>query len=93
MCLAEVSPVLEISVHHPVGEALATDTNSFKYAVTGELMHHEGRVDHTCQKRHGRRNDSSATETATVSINLSECQPQFLSVKAGHQSLTELYTA
>lgn len=54
---AGISPVLEVRVHHPVGEALATNTDALKYTVTGELVHHEGRVDHTCQKSYGRESE------------------------------------
>ncbi|MPC97324.1 hypothetical protein E2C01_092635 [Portunus trituberculatus] len=40
----------DIGVDHPVGEALATDTNAFKHAVTSKLVHDESRVDHTCRE-------------------------------------------
>ena len=40
-------PMFEVRVIHPVGEALTTNTNTFKHTVTGELMHHQSRVHHT----------------------------------------------
>jgi len=39
--------VLEVGVLHTVGEALTTDTDTFKYTVTGELMHNEASIDNT----------------------------------------------
>jgi hypothetical protein len=44
------SPELEVRIHHPVGESLTTDTDAFKHTVTGELVHHEVRVDETCRE-------------------------------------------
>ena len=38
--------MLEVGVHHPVGEALPADTDALKHTVTGELVHHQVRVDH-----------------------------------------------
>ena len=47
-------PVLEVGVDHPVGEALAANTDSFKHTVTGELVHHKVRVNHTCEEQRRR---------------------------------------
>jgi hypothetical protein len=49
--LSKYSPHFEIRIHHPVGEALTTDTDPFKYTVTGELMHHQVRVNETWRER------------------------------------------
>ena len=40
--------MLEVRIQHPVGEALSADTDTLQDAVTGELVHHEGGVDHAC---------------------------------------------
>lgn len=42
-------PMLEIRIDHPVWEALATNTDTFKHTVTSQLMHDEGRVSYTCE--------------------------------------------
>jgi hypothetical protein len=49
--LLEYLPELEIRIHHPVGETLTTNTDSFKYTVTGQLMHHQVRVNETCREK------------------------------------------
>jgi hypothetical protein len=43
-------PQLEIRVNHPVGESFTTDTDTFKYTVTGELVHHQVRIDETWER-------------------------------------------
>lgn len=40
------SPKLEVWIVHSVGEALAANTDTLEYTVTGELMHHEVRVNY-----------------------------------------------
>lgn len=40
-------PQLEVGVHHSVRETLTTDTDTFKYTVTGQLVHHQVSVDKT----------------------------------------------
>jgi hypothetical protein len=44
-------PQLKVGINHPVGESLTTDTDAFKYTVTGELVHHQVRVDETYARR------------------------------------------
>lgn len=38
-------PELEVGVDHPVGEALAANTDTFKYTVTSQLVHHKMGID------------------------------------------------
>lgn len=40
-----LSPLSEIRVHHSIGESFATNTDTLKHAVAGELMHHEMGID------------------------------------------------
>ena len=59
-----VSPVSEVVVHHPVGEALPADADALQYAVTGQLVHHQVSVDHACtghpgQTGHGEEGSGS----------------------------------
>jgi hypothetical protein len=44
---AKFSPVLELVVDHPVGEALPANPYSLEDAVAGQLMHHEAGVEDT----------------------------------------------
>lgn len=37
----------EVLVCDPVGEAFAADTDALKHTVAGQLMHHQGCIDHT----------------------------------------------
>jgi hypothetical protein len=39
--LVKYLPQLEIGINHPVRESLTTDTDTLKYTVTGELVHHQ----------------------------------------------------
>ena len=43
----QYSPVPEVLVGNPVGEALTTNTDAFKHTVAGQLMHHQGSVNDT----------------------------------------------
>lgn len=40
-------PKFEIWVYHPVGETFTTDTDTFKYTVTCQLVHYQVGVDHS----------------------------------------------
>lgn len=33
--------MFEVGIVHPVGETLSTNTNTFKYTITSELMHNQ----------------------------------------------------
>lgn len=41
-------PMLEVGVDHTVGESFATNTDTFKYTVTCQLVHNQVRIDNTC---------------------------------------------
>ena len=45
------SPLFELRVDHPVGEALTTDTDTLEYTVTLQLMQYEEGIDDTCTMR------------------------------------------
>ena len=49
--LLKYIPELEIGVNHAVGESLTADTDTLKYTVTGELMHHQVGVNEACRRR------------------------------------------
>ena len=40
-------PLFEIRIHHTIRETFTTNTNTFEYTVTGELVHHQVRIDDT----------------------------------------------
>ncbi len=39
--------MLEVSVHHSVGETFPANTDTFKYTVTGELVHYQVGINET----------------------------------------------
>ena len=39
--------MFEILVSNPVGESFTTNTDSFKYTITGQLMHNQSSIDNT----------------------------------------------
>jgi len=43
-----ILPMLEVGVDHTVGESFATNTDTFKYTVTCQLVHNQVRIDDTC---------------------------------------------
>ena len=43
------APLLELRVDHPVGEALAADTDALQHTVTSQLMQHQSGVNQACQ--------------------------------------------
>lgn len=48
MIMKEVHlPKFEVRVDHPVGETFPTDTDTFKYTVTSQLVHYQVRVNHS----------------------------------------------
>jgi hypothetical protein len=49
--LLKYLPQLEIGINHPVRESFTTDTDTLKYTVTGELVHHQMRIDETYARR------------------------------------------
>lgn len=40
-------PKFEIRIDHPVGETFTANTDTFKYTVTGQLVHYQVGVDDT----------------------------------------------
>lgn len=40
-------PQFEVRVDHPVGEAFTTDTDTFKYTVTCQLVHYQVGINDT----------------------------------------------
>lgn len=51
--------MLEVGVDHTVGESFATNTDTFKYTVTCQLVHNQVRIDDTC----------GATKITTTSVD------------------------
>lgn len=41
--------MFEVRIGHPVGEALPADTDALKHTVTGQLMHNQRSLNHTCE--------------------------------------------
>lgn len=46
-----ILPELEVGVDHPVGETFTANTDTFKYTVTGELMHYQMRINKTYEEK------------------------------------------
>ena len=42
--------MLEVGVDHTVGESFTTNTDTFKYTVTCQLVHNQVRIDNTWKK-------------------------------------------
>jgi hypothetical protein len=47
--------MLEVRVDHPVGEALAANTDAFKHTVASKLVHDQVGVDDTCSRHKVKR--------------------------------------
>ena len=45
-----ILPMLEVRVDHTVGESFTTNTDTFKYTVTCQLVHNQVRIDNTWKK-------------------------------------------
>lgn len=45
-------PLFELRVDNPVRESLSTDTDSFKYTITLELIEYKGSIDNTYRSEH-----------------------------------------
>ena len=47
-------PLFELRVDDPVGETLSTNTDTFKYTITLELVQYQWSVNITCNKHNTR---------------------------------------
>ena len=64
--------MFEVGVDHAVGEALAADTDALEYAVTGQLMHYQVRVDDACTESQDTGQRSDNTTSARVSARITQ---------------------